>query len=195
MKTRGWISLTALLCFLGVVAFFLRERGQKTKTGEQIASAAPISEKTPKEDAQDKSSSTETDSRITRLDDGRILLNLAVEKSRELHQHAPEQDLETISALFEHYRSLYRENPTGSENLEIMKQLLGQNPQKFVFIDPQHPSLSPHGELLDRWDSAYIFHPLTATKTEIRSIGPDQTPWTADDLSLQLEQIEHSLQL
>ena len=56
-------------------------------------------------------------------------------------------------------------------------------------------ALSANGDLLDRWGSPFIFHPLNADLMNVRSIGPDQTPWTDDDLSLNLQDVEAELGL
>ena len=124
-----------------------------------------------------------------------MLYNPAVAKSQELYQESPERDLEIVVELLEDYRFAFQENPVGSENLEIIDQLLGNNPQRLVFIDPELAALSPELELLDQWGSPYVFHHLTSTAMEVISRGPDQTLWTADDLSFDLKEIENHLQL
>lgn len=44
-----------------------------------------------------------------------------------------------------------------------------------------HPALRD-GRLLDRWGTPWQVHPLAAGLTELRSAGPDQRLYTADDL-------------
>ena len=46
-----------------------------------------------------------------------------------------------------------------------------------------------------RFEDPYIFHPLKADAMDIRSPGPDKKPWTDDDLSLNLQDIEAELGL
>ena len=136
------------------------------------------------------------DPRLTRFSDGSVHLNQSITASRRLHQSPdPGSDLEILAQLLTDYRFFYRENPVGTENVEIVAQLLGGNPHRVFFLDPELEALTPEGTLLDRWGSPYRFHPLTATEMDIRSLGPDRQPWTPDDLSLDFSELERALQL
>jgi hypothetical protein len=42
--------------------------------------------------------------------------------------------------------------------------------------------INGRGELVDYWDTLFLFHQLSGTEMEIRSAGPDKIMWTADDL-------------
>ncbi|MEM9080088.1 MAG: hypothetical protein AAGC74_05285 [Verrucomicrobiota bacterium] len=141
--------------------------------------------------------SNNTDPRITRYTNGTVDYNPALKSSRQLHQtnSPPQADLEILSKLLTDYRLFFESNPVGSENAEITAALLGQNPKQLIFLDPTLTAISPTGELLDRWGTPYIFHPLTSTEMDIRSLGPDRTLWTDDDLNLDLSATEESLQL
>ncbi|MGJ8648811.1 MAG: hypothetical protein ACSHX4_00505 [Opitutaceae bacterium] len=124
------------------------------------------------------------DPRLTRLADGRVLYNPSVEASRTLDQTIdPDEALTVIDQLISHYRFAYKENPVGSENTEITEQLLGKNPKRIVFLDPQSQALKDK-QLLDQWGTPYFFHALSAQEMEIRSAGPDQQHWTADDFAI-----------
>lgn len=139
---------------------------------------------------------TNTDRRFRRLLDGTVHWLSSFATSRQLHRDAdPRHDLDLVARLLGDYRLVYKENPVGTENAEIVAQLLGGNPKKVVFIDPALPALNDQGELLDRWGSPYRFHPLRADLMDVLSIGPDRKPWTDDDLSLGLDEEERSLQL
>jgi hypothetical protein len=139
---------------------------------------------------------TNNDPRFTRFTDGTVHLTQAITASRALHQSPdPRADLEIIDQLLGDFRLIYKENPVGTENAEIVDQLRGKNPKKIVFVAPGISALSPEGSLLDRWGSPYIFHPLKADVMDIRSPGPDRKPWTDDDLSLDLQDVEAELQL
>ena len=139
---------------------------------------------------------TNTDSRFIRFADGSVHLTQSITASKGLHQSAdPRTDLDIIDQLIGDYRFVYRENPVGTENAEIVAQLLGSNPKKVTFLDPGLAALTPEGELLDRWGSPYIFHPLKADLMDVRSIGPDRKTWTGDDLTLGLDDTEAELQL
>lgn len=137
-----------------------------------------------------------TDPRFTRFTDGTVHFTQSFTISEALHKGPdPADDLEVISEVLGSYRLVYRENPVGTDNAEIVAQLLGANPKQVFFLPPSHPALSPDGELLDRWGSPYIFHPLKADLMDVRSLGPDRTLWTEDDLSLDLQDAEAELRL
>jgi hypothetical protein len=192
MSLNKWISLLALLCFCGSLVFLLQARRDKN----QSAGSAALSQSS--DTATGASSSkaeAEIDPRLTPLSDGRVLLNSSAALGEELGNENPERDLEIVAQLLEQYRLVFGENPMGSENEEIVAQLLGKNSQKLVFIQPESPHLSSTGELLDRWDSPFVFHPLAASAMEILSLGPDQTLWTEDDLIFELEEFQSELQL
>lgn len=139
---------------------------------------------------------TNTDPRFIRFTDGIIHFQQSFTTSRDLHESSePRADLEVVSQLMSDYRLVFKENPVGTENAEIVAQLLGENPKKVYFIDPEIPALTAAGELLDRWGSPYIFHPLKSDLMDVRSIGPDRKPWTDDDLSLGLDDTEEELLL
>lgn len=89
--------------------------------------------------------------------------------------------LDKVRSMLRDYRTLYRENPVGT-NAEIMKAVMGGNPKQARLGPPDDQSLSPEGELLDRWGTPYFFHQLSSDLMEIRSAGPDKSLWTSDDI-------------
>lgn len=122
------------------------------------------------------------DPRLTRLADGSVHFNPAVESSRTLDQTTdPNEAVIVIDQLISHYRYAYKENPVGSENTEIVEQLLGKNPKRIVFLDPKSKALKDK-QLLDQWEQPYFFHALSGQEMEIRSAGPDGQHWTKDDI-------------
>lgn len=124
------------------------------------------------------------DDRVTRYRDGTVDKNAAIALSRSLHRPNA-ADLEAVAGILGEFRFIYEANPVGSENQEIILQLLGENPKKVVFIDPELPALNSSLELTDRWGSPFIFHPVSATQMGLRSKGPDGILWTEDDLELE----------
>jgi hypothetical protein len=38
---------------------------------------------------------------------------------------------------------------------------------------------------VDRWDTPYFFHQMSASHMEVRSAGPDKMLWTSDDIVVQ----------
>jgi hypothetical protein len=74
-------------------------------------------------------------------------------------------------------------NPIGG-NADLAAALRGENPNKEIFLPADHPLFSADGLLLDRWNTPLIVHPEAWRELELRSAGPDKTPYTADDLIL-----------
>jgi hypothetical protein len=63
-----------------------------------------------------------------------------------------------------------------------MREVMGGNRVKAKLGPPEGQKLNDQGELLDRWGAPYFFHQLSRNEMEIRSAGPDQAMWTADDV-------------
>ena len=91
------------------------------------------------------------------------------------------EDIENIQLMLRDFRTRLGGNPEGT-NAEIMKGMMGGNTFQANFVPPDGQRLNDQGELLDRWGTAYFFHQLSKTEMEIRSAGPDQKMWTADDI-------------
>lgn len=111
------------------------------------------------------------------------LLPMAVEASAALAATGGtvEDDLSTIELLLSSYGRQYDGQPTG-ENEEIAAALLGKNSKRVAYLEDRGPYLDKSRRLIDRWGTPYFFHTLTATRTEIRSAGPDHEIFTDDDL-------------
>ena len=190
-----------LLLVLGISFYYLSKSSEVSKSSAKESSPdsssiwplgqGRISETTaPQSRAQSllartRSSEPNLDSRIIRYTDDSSDLTAAIQISKKLHQgQSPGEDLEVVSQILLQYRFLYRENPVGVENFEFTAALTGDNPQRINFIDPKSPALSSNNEMIDRWGSPFVFHPLSGTNMELRSLGPDKTLWTKDDLTL-----------
>lgn len=161
-------------------------RGQATVTSFSIG-RAELSHPS----AIDKSN---TDHRFTRFNDGVTYWHHSVQLSNDLHRKNQDvsRDLEIIDEILSNYRLVLKENPVGTDNEEFAAALAGENSKQVVFIDP---NLLSDGELLDRYGSPYVFHPLKADVMDLRSLGPDRQLWTTDDVSLGLQEIESELGL
>ena len=100
--------------------------------------------------------------------------------------HAPAgtggQDISIVMNLFSAYRTRYRGFPVGEDNAAFVHALTGHNPGKLAFLPRNHPAIDARGQLLDRWGQPFFFHLLSREALEIRSAGPDQKLYTADDL-------------
>ena len=90
-------------------------------------------------------------------------------------------ELDKVRSMLRDYRTLYHENPVGT-NAEIMKAVMGGNPKQARLGPPEGQTLNASEELVDRWETPYFFHQLSGDLMEIRSAGPDKILWTSDDL-------------
>lgn len=102
----------------------------------------------------------------------------------ELNQptQPPDHDIEIVENLLATYRTIFGSIPPGGLNREIIAALRGANPRKLAILPPDFSALSPSGELLDRWGTPFLFHPVSDAILEVMSAGPDQALWTPDDV-------------
>jgi hypothetical protein len=106
---------------------------------------------------------------------------LSTEAHPQTQTLPPATVLENLRTVFRGYAAMFGENPVGT-NEEITRALKGDNPKQANFLTATEPPLNAKGELLDPWGTPYFFHQLSGQEMEIRSAGPDQKLWTADDL-------------
>jgi hypothetical protein len=92
-------------------------------------------------------------------------------------------ELEKVHRMIDSYHTLMGQNPVGT-NAEIMKALMGRNPNGAMLGPPEGQSLNAKGELLDPWGTPYFFHQLSGDDMEIHSAGPDKIMGTPDDLDI-----------
>lgn len=98
----------------------------------------------------------------------------------------PVEDLRKLHRVVVSYFSLVKDpskHPIGG-NADLAATLRGENPNREVFLPADHPIFSPDGLLLDRWGTPLVVHPEAWRELELRSAGPDRTPYTGDDLVL-----------
>ena len=67
-------------------------------------------------------------------------------------------------------------------NEDLVLFLTGQKGNLTPYLSPDSPLLNDQGQILDRFGSPLIVHPLSKDQIEIRSAGPDQAPYTEDDV-------------
>ncbi|MEM8954295.1 MAG: hypothetical protein AAGD22_09115 [Verrucomicrobiota bacterium] len=125
------------------------------------------------------------DHRLTRLQNGTVQINPAMDHARSLHSNdtTPAQDIENINAIIGLYYWIYQQNPVG-DNVDIVDQLTGNNEKKVIVLPPDHPDINANGELVDRFGNPYFFHALSEEKMDIWSYGPDGIVGTIDDVVL-----------
>ena len=94
----------------------------------------------------------------------------------------PLDDVQSVGVILQEFRRAFGAMPVGELNDEIVRRLQGENPQGIAVLPKSHPSINGDGELVDRWGTAYRFHPESAWHMTVRSAGPDKKMWTNDDL-------------
>jgi hypothetical protein len=103
------------------------------------------------------------------------------------------EDLKVVMNLFAHYRERFGGFPTGEDNASIVNALTGNNPSQMAFIERDHRAIDAQGQLLDRWGTPLFFHLIASDALEIRSAGPDNSLYTADDLVTASLRAKHAL--
>ncbi len=92
------------------------------------------------------------------------------------------REAEVFMEIFDSYRSNFGSFPTGEDNEQMMKALLGDNPRKLPVFPEDHPRINSAGALEDAWGTPFFFHVIGRDHLEIRSAGVDQEMYTEDDL-------------
>lgn len=98
------------------------------------------------------------------------------------------QDLRYVGRVVDKLMLLFKNLDTRHvANIEQLSAfLVGDNPEGLQYLDPGLP-IFKDGLLTDRWGQPYIIHPIGTGQLELRSSGPDQTPYTEDDFILHPE--------
>jgi len=97
---------------------------------------------------------------------------------------SPENDLKLLAHLMDNFSLLVKgaaDRPL-SANEDWAAAFRGRNPAHERFLPDAHAVLDAKGRLVDRWGTPLFFHALGGHRFELRSAGPDQRLWTADDL-------------
>ena len=84
-------------------------------------------------------------------------------------------DLDILDSLMSYYHSVFKSMPAAGDNSEFVDALVGMNDKGVQVLPHDHPSINQKGELVDRWGTAYFFHPMSDKETQIISAGPDRT--------------------
>jgi hypothetical protein len=184
---RPWLLGALLLCvFLAFVSFRLRERHAPAENrSAPEAPASATAESTPGPSAiMEREISLGKAQTAESLGNGKVLLPGVRELFADFQNpdEPAERDIEQIDESIAQYRRVFGSNPPGGLNQEITAALLGENPKNLAVLPRERLSMSSDGEILDRWGTAYFFHPVSASKLEVLSAGPDRTLWTADDV-------------
>lgn len=98
----------------------------------------------------------------------------------------PMEDVRAIHQVMGGYFSVIKDAsryPIGG-NADLAAALRGENANREVFVRHDSRVFNAEGLLIDRWGTPLVVHPEGWRRIELRSAGPDQTPYTGDDLIL-----------
>lgn len=68
-------------------------------------------------------------------------------------------------------------------NEDLALFLTGQKGNLTPYLSTESSILNAQGQLVDRFGSPLMIHPLSQDQIEIRSAGPDKEPYTEDDIT------------
>ena len=80
----------------------------------------------------------------------------------------------------EQYQAKYGSYPSGGRR-EFIRSLLGDNPDKTVFVEFNRRKFSPAGEFLDPWGTPYEIQITPDTNVVVRSAGKNKRFGDKDD--------------
>ncbi|MCH1420448.1 MAG: hypothetical protein L7W40_09120 [Akkermansiaceae bacterium] len=94
------------------------------------------------------------------------------------------EDLAMMAHYIDSVFLLVKERDTAdySTNEDLVLFLHGNNSHRMPFLAKNGSALNGKGQLVDRWNSPLIPHPISRKLLELRSAGPDKIPYTEDDL-------------
>lgn len=94
------------------------------------------------------------------------------------------EDLKMMARFIDSVFLLVKTRDTSdySTNEELVLFLHGNNSHRSSFLPKEGPALNGDCQLIDRWGSPLIIHPLSQKILELRSAGPDKRAYTEDDL-------------
>ena len=94
------------------------------------------------------------------------------------------EDLNLLVAFLDSVFLLVKQRDTAdySTNEDLVLFLQGSNSHKSPFLHKESLALNDKGQLIDRWGTPIIVHPVSQKLLEIRMAGPDQKPYSEDDL-------------
>jgi hypothetical protein len=90
-------------------------------------------------------------------------------------------NLMMLRSGIENYQNEFGSYPTG-DSMQILKKLLGDNPQKIKFLRPENMSLNQAGEFLDPWGTPYVISFSSTNSFVISSAGKDKIFGDTDDI-------------
>lgn len=94
------------------------------------------------------------------------------------------EDLNLMATFLDSVFLLIKQRDTAdyATNEDLVEFLQGNNSHQSPFLNQSFRAINEDGQLIDRWGSPLIVHPVSRKLLELRSAGPDKTPYTEDDL-------------
>lgn len=101
------------------------------------------------------------------------------------HETSGAEDLKIMARYLDSVFLLVKQRDIAdyATNEDLVLFLQGRNSHRSPFLASDCPALNDQGQLVDRWDSPLIVHPVSQNLLELRSAGPDTKPYTGDDLT------------
>ncbi len=169
---KAYLTISALL-ILAIIFVFVRNQQALN------SSIAKIEELEAEEHSDYSSEESSATAKISTTQQGDELL-----QNYTTAQQTPAQDVNCVNDLIVALNNSVKDIDTRflATNEDITKQLLGENKFKEKIISPNPKLINATGQMIDRWGTPYLFHPLTQKRIAIRSAGPDKEMFTKDDL-------------
>ena len=94
------------------------------------------------------------------------------------------EDLKMMSRFIDSVFLVVKQRDTAdyATNEDLALFLQGANSHRSPFLAKDGTALNDKGQLVDRWGSPLIIHPVSRKLLELRSAGPDKKAYTEDDL-------------
>lgn len=177
-RTYAWL---ALLCCLFVFIWFLLAQTEDDAAPKDVELLK--SEKSSSTDSLKKQESANSKGDQKNPSSDIVLLQDELQGYGSAEAEAID-DIRLLQNLIEvfQYHLKYNDALPTAGNKELTAALLGENRYNDRFISKDFSFLNAEREITDRWGSPLIFHFESAHCPDIRSVGPDKTPWTEDDV-------------
>ncbi len=175
------VFIVLIACFILVV--WLKPSNPEDEIGSNKAASSDVA----KPPSSSSRSSQGSDSAQDPIDDTPpqvLYTEEAADSSLIAKLNTPEgtleDDLKLIKSVFMHYRTVFKQNPIGSQQ-DIVAILSGKNAQEIEYLPKSHPALKAD-KLYDRNGVPFYFHQISGEVMEIRSAGEDGVHWSQDDV-------------
>lgn len=173
-----------VLALIGILLFFLRSKDPSPIPEESTQSQEPVAVPPP-EPASTTSSQPRQPETLPEPIKDKPTLQVGKQAFANYPSDDPtgQKDIQLvgdfISNVFLIVKS--RDSFQYANNQDLVAFLKGRNDYKEPYLPDDSPILKD-GLLVDRWGTPLQVHPVSHNRLEIISAGPDQKPYTEDDL-------------